>query len=322
MELVSIIVPIYNVEAFLDRCVSSLVNQAYRDLEIILVDDGSPDNCGVMCDEWAKKDDRIQVIHKPNGGLSDARNAGLSIATGSLIAFVDSDDWVSPLFIEQLYQAIRIGNYDIVECSIVRTEGEEPKFGATSVKTVAYTASAALEQLIRDDVFHQYVWNKLYRREVVEEIFFEKGKTNEDEFWTYQVFGRATKVGRLNSTLYYYYQRPDSIMGAQYSIKRLDALAAKQQRQRYIGQRFPTLAGLAKVNLFGSCIYSGQMTLKCLRGDEQRRAREIIDRIQSTNHPATAERAILSGTEKLWMELACMSFWGTCRIKNLLNKGF
>lgn len=126
MEQISIVVPIYKVEAFLDRCVASLVNQTYQNLEIILVDDGSPDRCGQICDEWAKKDARIRVIHKENGGLSDARNAGIGIATGKYIAFIDSDDWVSKLYIEKLYQIMQLENGDIAECEIVRTVGEEP----------------------------------------------------------------------------------------------------------------------------------------------------------------------------------------------------
>lgn len=175
--------------------------------------------------------------------------------------------------------------------------------------------------MIRDGVFHQYVWNKLYRRSVLEGILFEKGKTNEDEFWTYQVFGRAKKIVKLDIPLYYYYQRPDSIMGTQYSIKRLDALEAKQQRQQYIDTHFPELSALAKNNLFASCIYSGQMTLKFLDGEEKSRAREIIDRIQRDSRLVSAEREVLSGTERMWIELACWNFWKTCWIKNWLRKG-
>lgn len=320
MEQISIVVPIYKVEAFLDRCVASLVNQTYQNLEIILVDDGSPDRCGQICDEWAKKDARIRVIHKENGGLSDARNAGIGIATGKYIAFIDSDDWVSKLYIEKLYQIMQLENGDIAECEIVRTAGEEPVIEKKEAHR-CYTPVNALEELIRDGVFHQYVWNKLYRRSVLEGILFEKGKTNEDEFWTYQVFGRAKKIVKLDIPLYYYYQRPDSIMGTQYSIKRLDALEAKQQRQQYIDTHFPELSAIAQVNLFASCIYAGQMTLKCLTGEEKKKAKVMIDCVQHANRPGLIRSRVLCGTEKMWILLACLQFWGTCQVKNWLGKG-
>lgn len=321
MEQISIIVPIYKVEAFLDRCVSSLVNQTYRNLEIILVDDGSPDRCGEICDMWAEKDNRIKVIHKDNGGLSDARNAGIDIAHGEYIAFVDSDDWVSKFYIEQMYQVMQREDCDIVECEIIRTAGKEKISDRNTSEYFCYTVSGALEQLIKDGVFHQYVWNKLYRKQIVEGIQFVKGKTNEDEFWTYQIFGRAKKIVKLDRALYYYYQRPDSIMGKGYSIKRLDALEAKQQRQQYIDRYFPELSTLAAVNLFSSCIYSGQMTLKYMRGNERKKAKIIINHIKHTNRPDKDIKSILVGTEKIWLELACFNFWGTCLVKNLLGKG-
>ena len=320
--LISIVVPVYEVEPYLDRCVSSLCNQTYQKLEIILVDDGSPDSCGTMCDEWAGKDDRIRVIHKSNGGLSDARNAGIAIASGEYIAFADSDDWVSPFFAERLYRVMRRENADIVECGILRTAEEGADFPAAGDDCTVFSAKAAMEELIQDRVFHQHVWNKLYRKDLTERIPFEKGKTNEDEFWTYQIFGKAEKIVKLDDILYCYFQRPTSIMGKPYSLKRLDALEAKKQRQLYIDLKFPELSALAGINLFTSCIYSGQMTLKFLEGDEKKEAIRIINRIQRSSRPDLHGRKRSSGTERLWINLASLNFWWTCRLKNLLGKGF
>ena len=128
MDLISVIVPVYKVEAYLDRCVQSIVDQTYTNLEIILVDDGSPDRCPQMCDEWAKRDNRIRVIHKENGGLSDARNAGMQAASGTYIAFVDSDDWLELRCIEYLYQTAEKNACEIVGCAFRMTDGtkEEP----------------------------------------------------------------------------------------------------------------------------------------------------------------------------------------------------
>ena len=189
MELISVIVPIYKVEAYLDKCVQSIVNQSYRNLEIILVNDGSPDNCGAMCEAWAAKDGRIKVIHKENGGLSDARNAGLAIATGELISFIDSDDWIEPEFLQTLYDALVAQNAQIAECAIHLVD-EEGKIlrSRGPAKCESIGKIEALRRLVMEDGVYQTVWNKLYRRQVIAGILFEKGKYNEDDFWPYQIF--------------------------------------------------------------------------------------------------------------------------------------
>lgn len=319
---ISIIVPIYKVEAYLHRCVDSILAQTYQDFELILVDDGSPDNCGVICDRYAAQDPRLRVIHKENGGLSDARNAGLQIARGEYIAFIDSDDWVTPDYLEKLLNALIETDADICECDIIRTATEYPQLSANKpAATEIFDPEAAMDQLIQDGIFHQYVWNKLYKRHVVEGLLFPKGKTNEDEFWTYQAFGRSNKVARIHCPLYYYFQRPTSIMGAGYSLKRLDALEAKCRRQEYIEHHFPGLASLARVNLIQSAIYSGQMTLLHLTNEDQKKACRTIDWVVKTN-PLTATDLTTAGCKaKVWLKAAKVSFWGTCIIKNMLKRG-
>lgn len=320
---VSIIVPIYKVEKYLPRCIDSLLRQTYPDFELILVDDGSPDGCGAICDRYAQLDSRIRVLHKSNGGLSDARNAGMALATGEYLAFVDSDDWVADHYLEQLYRSLLETGADICECSILHTAKESEHAPVTDqISTHIFETEAALAELIRDGVFHQYVWNKLYRRTVVEGISFEKGKTNEDEFWTYQVFGKAKKIARLHLPLYFYFQRPDSIMGCSYSVRRLDALEAKCRRQSYIEQNYPVLTALAKRNLHQSAIYNGQMTLLHLTGKEQATAKHIIEQV-TASYPLTAsDRRASDIKTKLWLTAASISFWGTCRLRNVLKRGF
>ena len=319
--MISVIVPIYNVEPYLRRCVDSLLGQTHRDLELILVDDGSPDGCGAVCDEYAAMDGRVRVLHKPNGGLSDARNAGLQIARGELIAFVDSDDWVSPNYLERLHTALRQTGADICECSWLKTVGETACPAAQGEVRV-FAPEEAMEQLIHDGEFRQHVWNKLYRREVIADIFFPKGKTNEDEFWTYQVFGRAQKVAKIPDVLYFYFQRPSSIMGETYSLKRLDALEAKLQRQVFLDAHFPALSLPARCNLFGSCIYAGQMSLRYLPAAHRSAARAKISAIVGQCGISFRACMAVSGSNKLWYSLAKISFWATCRVKNLLKKGF
>ena len=248
--LISVIVPIYNVEKYLARCVDSIVNQTYKNLEIILVDDGSPDRCSQMCDDYAEKDRRIKVVHKKNGGLSDARNAGMAVATGEYISFIDSDDYVSDDFFECLLDVMNKENSDIAECSVVKFY-EDNRFDEfsddLSVKT--YDTQDAMSALIAENPFHQHVWNKLYKTKLVKDIPYAVGKLNEDEFWTYRVFGRANKVSKLNKTMYYYFQRSSSIMGVGYNIRRLDALEGKANRQKYIEKNFPDLSTQAKIDL-------------------------------------------------------------------------
>lgn len=321
LPLISIIVPVYKVEAYLDKCIDSIVRQTYSNLQIILVDDGSPDNCGAMCDAWAEKDSRIQVIHKKNGGLSDARNAGMAAATGKYIAFVDSDDWVEPLYVQRLLEGMLSCGGDICECEVLRTDGTVSIEAHPEAKAEIWQAVPALEQLIHDGVFHQYVWNKLYRRSVIGDIRFPVGKTNEDEFWTYQVFGRAKCVVKISDVLYNYLQRPGSIMSAGYSLRRLHALEAKAQRQVYLEVHFSQLAPAAKANLYFSCVYAAQMSLLHLAGEERKEAKRIIDHCRQGIRLDKEMVSTLNAKARLWLGLCVISFWGTCRFRNFLKRG-
>ena len=181
--LISVIVPIYKVEEYLDRCVESIVNQTYKNLEIILVDDGSPDNCPQMCDFWAEKDSRIKVVHKENGGLSDARNAGMPFAIGDVVSFIDSDDWVELDMFEKMLSRMQKDNSDIVSCGVkwVEEDGTVIRDVTVNANEVLDTHSA-MKELINDNKFKQHVWNKLYKYELIKGIPFEKGRYHEDVF--------------------------------------------------------------------------------------------------------------------------------------------
>jgi glycosyltransferase involved in cell wall biosynthesis len=273
MKKISVIVPIYKVENYLNTCVESIISQSYTDLEIILVDDGSPDNCPQMCDDWAVKDSRIKVVHKENGGLSDARNAGLAVATGEYISFVDSDDWIEPDFLQVLLRAMDATGAGIADCAtrLVSEDGKELSVRGVSEDETLDTVTA-LVRLVNEDRVYQTVWNKLYRREVIGGILFEKGKYNEDDYFTYQVFDRAEKVAIVAKPMYNYLQRSGSIMGVGFSLKRLDALEAKCQRQEYLKTQAPGLAAIGRRDLFFSCLYMGQQVLLHLQGDDRKTA--------------------------------------------------
>lgn len=321
--LISVIVPIYNVEKYLARCVDSIVNQTYKNLEIILVDDGSPDRCPQMCDDYAKKDSRIKVVHKKNGGLSDARNAGMAVATGEYISFIDSDDYVSDDFFECLLDVMNKENSDIAECSVVKFY-EDNRFDEfsddLSVKT--YDTQDAMSALIAENPFHQHVWNKLYKTELVKDIPYAVGKLNEDEFWTYRVFGRANKVARINKTMYYYFQRSSSIMGVGYNIRRLDALEGKANRQKYIENNFPDLSTQAKIDLYGSCMFAYQSVLKFMSGADKKKALELIRKYRKMYNLSFDEIKLADKSARKYFYLAKCNFGFCCKFRAISGIGF
>lgn len=253
LELISVIVPVYKVEEYLDHCIKSIVEQTYHNLEIILVDDGSPDECPLKCDEWAKQDKRIRVIHKKNGGLSDARNIGLQMASGSYISFIDSDDWISPDFYENLYHSIIKNNAQIAASGITWAFKDYLQNENLIYNKQVFSSEEALSTLIQGRGFYAVAWNKLYKSNLFEGIEFPVGKLHEDEFVTYRLVGKATKLVLCQKVIYYYRQREGSIM-QEWSIKHLDALDAFFQRNAYLAKYYPKLYVSDKVNLLMACV--------------------------------------------------------------------
>lgn len=321
--LISVIIPIYKVEQYLDRCLESVTNQSYKNMEIILVDDGSPDNCPVMCDTWAKKDARIKVVHKENGGLSDARNAGLKIATGDLIGFVDSDDWIAPEMYERLARSINDDQSDVAACAVEMIwEDDTPGRLLTVQENCTLGRSEAQLALMNETKLKQPVWYKLYKKSVIEGIPFEVGKQHEDVYWSYQVIGNAHHVSIIDYIGYYYLQRQDSIMGNNtYTVKRLDALEAVEQRYQYIANEFPELERLAKRSVVANCIYHGQMALKYLPQTEKKKAFDYLNEINGRYRLEAKDYADETITHKVWFSIAGKSLKSVCRIKNCLGVG-
>lgn len=320
--LISVIIPVYKVESYLDRCLKSIVDQSYSNLEIILVNDGSPDHCPAMCDEWAKKDSRIKVIHKENGGLSDARNAGLKAATGGYFAFVDSDDWLAPDMIKNLLNAIQEDKSDIAACTVKMVWENDSHSELLTVSTnCVLNRLDAQKALLEETLLKHPVWYKLYKRKTTEGILFEVGKQHEDVFWSYQVIGRADKVSIIDYIGYYYFQRSDSIMGDGYSLKNLDAMEAYEKRYKYIREYFPDLESEAKICIVNACIYHGQMALKHLSLNEQelalRMLKEIVDRYPIRH----SEYVQIKASHRLWLNIARVSLSLVCKFKNKIGIG-
>lgn len=231
MDLISVIVPVYKVEQYLKRCVDSILAQTYQNLEIILVDDGSPDLCGSMCDEFQQKDSRIVVIHQKNGGLSNARNAGIEIAKGSFLAFVDSDDYIAPDFVESLYRACIENHCELAQCKYEYVTGDAFTKASLQGETRCMSGRGMQEGLYAlDGAYNVVAWNKLYKKELFKEIRYPDGKIHEDEATTFRIFYLTEKVALVDRYLYGYFTSDSSITRNAFSSKRLDWIWAMEQR--------------------------------------------------------------------------------------------
>jgi len=238
MATISVIVPVYKVEPYLRRCVDSILAQTYTDFELILVDDGSPDNCGKICDEYAAKDNRIKVIHQANGGLSAARNAGiehvLSNESIDSITFVDSDDWVSPNYLETLHQGINLGaEVSCASFATIRENGVRSEWS----RARGWKIQTPEEYWIAPDSTSFVAWNKLYHKSLFKEIRYPVGRIHEDVFTTHQAVFAASKVASCTETVYNCCARSDSITHAPWSPKRLDMIDALSCQREFFATR-------------------------------------------------------------------------------------
>ena len=322
-SLISIIVPIYKVEKYLDKCIESIVNQTYKNLEIILVDDGSPDNCPQMCDTWAKKDSRIKVVHKPNGGLSDARNAGMKTATGEYVAFVDSDDWIDANMMETLYDELVSSDSDVVACGIrmVWDDGSPDKILTKMCgRKVFSSKEEAMHNMIQGFCILQTVWNKLYKREKIVNIEFPFGQINEDEFWTWKAIANSDKVVFIDTPLYNYLQRSGSIMRSG-KFNPLYVLDAKVERKEYMKENIPTLYDLCCVDLLYTCLFQAQRAKFMLDKKVYANFYKKIKSIVKQNKPDSAYLKGLSIKKRMRINSIYYCFGIVCGIQNLLNKG-
>ena len=228
-DLISVIIPVYKVEEYLCRCVDSVLAQTYGNLEIILVDDGSPDGCPAMCDAYAGQDARIRVIHQENAGLSGARNAGIDAARGQWLAFVDSDDYLAPDFLERLLEACERTGSDLSVCRWEYVRGEKiPEHGTG--ETRVYTGREMLANLyLPDGAYFVVAWNKLYRRELFEEIRYPLGRIHEDEATTYRIYDKVRQAAYVDRSLYGYFVTPVSITRG-FNPRRMDWVTAVAER--------------------------------------------------------------------------------------------
>ncbi len=323
LPLISVVVPVYNVKQYLDQCVQSIVSQSYGNLEIILVDDGSTDGCDAICDSWAITDSRIKVVHKKNGGLSDARNAGMAIARGEFIGFIDSDDYISNDMYELLYNNLKENNSDISACGIeLFWDDGTPSRMLTKKGCCLLNTEQAIEAVVNESFLIQPVVYKLYKHELVKDILFPVGKFHEDVYWTYQAIGAAKTVSVFDTPCYFYRQRSGSIMGTKYSIKRLDALEGQFLRLKFIESNFPALINSTVLSMWFSCIYTTQMLIRYAQKEEKKIGFEKINNILRAYPIKPFANKNKSFKQLIWLFMAKISIKATCTIRNALNIGF
>lgn len=240
--LVSVIVPVYGVEQYLNKCVDSIINQTYKNLEIILVNDGSLDNCGKICDEYAEKDNRVKVIHKKNGGQGSARNCALRVASGEYITFVDSDDWLALDIIESLYNAIIINEADLSVCGFSSIKANEV-LGEYWVckKPESFDKIQALSVYYEGKYIYPAPWGKLYKRQLWEGVYFPEDVYREDEYIFYKVLEGANKVIHIGVAKYYYNVREGSAEHCGFTSRNLISNVSIDIQYDYISQRYPEL---------------------------------------------------------------------------------
>ena len=253
--LISIIVPVYKVEKYLKRCVNSILNQTYHNVEVILVDDGSPDKCGAICDEYKELDNRVKVIHKKNGGLSDARNVAIPLAKGEYIIFIDSDDWVSLYYVEHLYKAVSMCQADlgiswfenVIEGKSLQSEPEKE---LSQFKCL--TTEECLKKLLYQDGVEVCAWGKLYKTELIKDLMYPVGKLYEDIPVTYETVKRSKKIAVIGNVDYYYFQRADSIQNVTFNSKKMDGIEHCHNMMEAVKTDFPKLQRAAECRYFST----------------------------------------------------------------------
>lgn len=263
-DLISVIVPIYNIEKYLKRCIDSIINQSYSNIEIILVDDGSNDKCPIICDNYLKSDKRITVIHKENGGLSDARNIGIKKSNGQYITFIDSDDFIHTNYIKELYETLIKTKSDISCCDfynfpetdiMVDPSDDIKNNDINAEKILVVEKIEALERMMYRNILRNSACAKLFKKNLFTNILFPKGKLCEDLGTMYKLFDLANCVSVSHKKYYYYMQRKHSIIHSNFNINRMDGLYFAIDETAFVKEKYPQIVNAAYNREFMEAIY-------------------------------------------------------------------
>lgn len=277
-DLISVIIPVFNVEEYIKKCINSILNQTYVNIQIILINDGSTDSSGQICKEYAEKHQNILVINQNNQGLSAARNTGLTNAKGKYVTFVDSDDYVSPYYIEYLYKLIRQSNADISQCNEVRFTGLEVQKATQITQPTTYKVYAsqeAFENWAYQKIIKTTAWGKLYRSELFDNIKFPFGKKYEDFGTIYKLLLGVDRMVVGNQAHYFYRQRPSSIIHEKFNKRNLDRLQIANEIVKFASSCDYRIQRAAEYRYFLSCVQT-LIEIKDHRCDEYRQISTYI----------------------------------------------
>lgn len=328
MSKISVIVPVYNVEPYLCRCVDSILNQSFQDFDLILVDDGSPDNCGAMCDAYAEKDSRIHVIHQKNGGLSAARNSGIDYSfthsDSSWFAFVDSDDWIHRDYLKLLLTAAEENGAGAAVGDCHWTAEYCPDADLSGAKAVCLDAQSAIAEHYSKCIS---AWGKIFRKELFAEIRFPVGKLYEDAYVTHRLICMAERVAVYREKLCYYYYNPTSITRAKWSDRKLDSIEAHEQRLAFFAEHGYEKALRREKEVYVEDLMDKIRHLLDTRKTEQEHEatlRMMQEKLRAALSCARAEGLVPFNRENMWCYLYAMkrdTLWKSARAaQNLYHK--
>ena len=299
MPMISVIVPVYKVEKYIHRCVDSILGQTFRDFELILVDDGSPDNCGAICDEYAVKDRRIQVIHRENGGLSAARNAGIDWAftnsNSEWLTFIDSDDWVHPEYLERLLNAALENHVAVSVCGYVTTGGEEPDITASEMTPQIW---APEDFYVEHNVNAIVAWGKLYCKDCFETVRYPVGRIHEDEYVTHEFLFREKKITVIAAPMYFYFENTTGITQSQWNVKRLFGVIGCERQMIYMKCHGYKKGYRHAVRKYVSAIYGYMKKLE--QSDLEERRKYIAALRRKLRHTLLLNRKLMTFEENIW----------------------
>ena len=286
MYKVSVIVPVYNVERYLDRCLTSIINQTYKNLEIILVNDGSTDNSREIAKGYTTLDNRVKLYDKQNGGLSDARNYGINKATGDYVLYVDSDDWLDITMIETMVEEVKKYNADVVQVDFYYAYEDhllyDDRYNEIDGDRLILDNKNLMKELIKNEKIKNFAWGKLYKLELVKDILFEKGMRFEDVFWAHQVMHNVEKYVLLHKPLMYYLQRSESISGS-YKVENTDIIKGLIQRHSFIKENYKNLEDESYKLILKTCFVHYDMLLR-IKDKRAKMYREGIEQYIDENY--------------------------------------
>lgn len=305
-EKISIIIPVYKVEDYLKECLDSIVKQTYQNLEIILVDDGSPDKCGEICDMYAEKDSRIKVLHKKNAGVARARNDGIELATGAYISFIDSDDWIAENAYEIMHQSLKAQDADCVVGGCLTVLDKDGELVPKYTKRRAVGCISAQEAMKGVLLNGSAVWNRLFKREVFREIRFPLDRINDDEVVALHAYAECKKIVFLDTDTYFYRIRQNSITTSKFSIRNMDYYYNSIENLAFVKNKCPELVPCAEFKFIKAMLYC-YVNLKKMKKDAK--VKELLQQLKKdikTNKELALKNPYVTKPLKILMILAAL----------------